>query len=149
VIGVIDRNYGYAFDDWGPYSKHRGRSPTHAELSHALDLGKRVLLYVHNDTWNFYEIWRKNTDAFKISAPRGLDEATLQMFQELKERSPAPWIEHFADVTELQCSLNREFVNQLYVHLRDREKQTGDLASYLLEKIVEAAPKCASRLRLD
>lgn len=146
VIGVIDRNYGYAFDDWGPYSKHRGRSPTHAELSHALDLGKRVLLYVHNDTWNFYEIWRKNTDAFKISAPRGLDEATLQMFQELKERSPAPWIEHFADVTELQCSLNREFVNQLYVHLRDREKQTGDLAAYLLEKIVEAAPEVREQI---
>jgi hypothetical protein len=146
VIGVIDRHYGQPFDDWGPYTQYRGCSPTHAELRHAFDLGKRVLVYVQDDTWNFYEVWRKNSDAFKTSAPRGLDEATLQMFHELKQRKPAPWMEHFADVAELRRSLNSEFVNQLYEHLRDREKQTADLAAYLLEKIVEAAPEVRERI---
>jgi hypothetical protein len=115
-------------------------------LRHALDLGKRVLVYVHDDTWNFYETWRKNPDAFKTSAPDGLDEATLVMFHELKLREPAPWMEHFADVAELQRSLNREFVNQLYVYLRDRESQTADLAKYLLDKIVEAAPEVREQI---
>jgi hypothetical protein len=54
-------------------------------------LGKRVLVYVHDDTWNFYEVWRKNRDAFKTSAPQGLDEATLQMFHELKSRQGGQW----------------------------------------------------------
>jgi hypothetical protein len=146
VIVVIDRRYGQAFDDWGPYTQHRGCAPTHAELRHALDLGKRVLIYVHNDTWNFYEVWRKHPDAFKTSAPQGLDEATLRMFQELKQRSPAPWIDHFGDVSDVLGSLNSEFVNQLYVQLHDREQQTAGLATYLLNKILEAAPEVREKV---
>jgi hypothetical protein len=53
VIGVIDRYYGNPFDDWGPFSQYKGLAPTHAELRHALDTGKPVLIYVHNDTWRF------------------------------------------------------------------------------------------------
>ena len=30
VIGVIDRQYGHPFDDWGRYEQYRGLSPTHA-----------------------------------------------------------------------------------------------------------------------
>jgi hypothetical protein len=146
VIVVIDRRYGQAFDDWGPYGQFQGCSPTHAEIRHALDLGKRVLIYIHDDLWTFHEVWRKNPDAFKASAPPGLEEATLRMFHELKRRSPNPWMEHFSDVADLQRSLNREFVNQLYMHLREREKQTADLASYLLEKITEAAPAVREKI---
>lgn len=146
VIGIIDRYYGSAFDDWGPYGQHAGCAPTHAELRHALDVGKRVLIYVQNDTWNFYEVWRKNRDAFKIAAPHGLDERTLELFEELKQRRPAPWIEHFEDVAELLASLNKEFVNQLYQQLRDREKQTADLAEYLLEKVADAAPEVREKI---
>ena len=111
-----------------------------------MDLGKRVLFYVHDDTWNFYEVWRKTPDAFNTAAPHGLDEATLRMLQELQERNPAPWMEHFADVSELIKSLNSEFVNQLYVHFRDREKQAADLAAYLLDKITEAAPEVREKV---
>jgi hypothetical protein len=42
VIGVIDRYYGQAFDDWGPFPRYGGLAPTHAELHHALDTGKRT-----------------------------------------------------------------------------------------------------------
>jgi MYXO-CTERM domain-containing protein len=90
VVGVIDRQYGRAFDDWGPYPQHTGCAPTHAELRHALDLGKRVLIYVHDDTWNFYEVWRKHPDVFKASALSGLEEATLRMFTELKIQFTTP-----------------------------------------------------------
>ncbi|HVY28192.1 MAG TPA: DUF4062 domain-containing protein [Polyangiaceae bacterium] len=149
VVGVVDRQYGRPFDDWGPYSQHAGCAPTHAELRHALELGKRVLIYVHDDTWNFYEVWRKNPEAFKTAAPAGLSEATLKMFEELKLRSPAPWIEHFADASDVIRSLQAEFVNQLYTHLRDRERQTSDLASYLLEKVEEAAPAVREKIEAD
>ncbi len=146
VIGVIDRQYGRSFNDWGPYKQYTGLAPTHAELRHALDLGKRVLIYVHNDLWNFYEVWHKNPAAFKDNAPNGLQEATLVMFKELKTRTPAPWMEHFADASEVVQSLQREFVNQLYGYLREREKQSTDLATYLLEKIVEAAPEVRAKI---
>ena len=146
VIVIIDRRYGTTFQDWGPYPQFEGCAPTHAELRHALDLGKRVLVYVHDDVWNFYEVWRKNRKAFETAAPQGLEESTLQIVYELKQRNPVPWIAHFSDVSELLQSLNAEFVNQLYDYLRDREKQTADLAGYLLERIVEAAPEVRERI---
>jgi hypothetical protein len=146
VIVVIDRRYGMSFQDWGPYPQFAGCSPTHAELRHALERGKRVLVYVHDDVWNFYEVWHRNRQAFETAAPQGLDEATLHMLYELKQRDPEPWMAHFSDVAELLHSLNDQFVNHLYTHLREREKQTADLAGYLLEKIIEAAP--AVRVRI-
>jgi|GEM_PF-6274358 len=146
VVGVIDRKYGQPFEDWGPFNQYHGLSPTHAELRHALDCGKRLLLFVHNDICTFYEVWRKNKDAFATSAPQGLEERTLQMLHEFKKRNPAPWIERFSDVTSLLQALNREFVNQLYIHLRDREKLTADAASYLLDKITEAAPEVREKI---
>jgi hypothetical protein len=139
VIGVVDRYYGNPFDDWGPYPRYKGLAPTHAELRHALDLGKRTLLYVHRDTWNFYEVWRKNPAAFAAAPPHGLDIRTLEMFHELKSRTPAPWIDQFSDVVELQNSLKGEIINQLYRYLLDREKENKDLTQYILEKL-EAAP---------
>jgi hypothetical protein len=146
VIVIVDRRYGMAFEDWGPFPAHKGRSPTHAEIRHALALGKRVLLYIHDDVWNFYEVWRKNRKAFESGAPEGLDEKTLHMLHELKHLDPVPWMEHFSDVSGLLKSLNAEFVNQLYTHLRDREKQALDSAGYLLEKIQEAAPEVRQRI---
>src|SRR5271156_4960952 len=90
VIGVIDRYYGQPFDDWGPFPRYKGLAPTHAELRHALDTGKRVLIYVQDDTWKFYEVWRKDRDGF--APPTGLDVRTLEMFHELKTINPAPWL---------------------------------------------------------
>lgn len=146
VIGVIDRHYGRPFEDWDPYKQFNGCAPTHAELRHSMDMGKRVLVYVHNDLWCFYEAWNKNPSAMKDSLPQGLDEATLLMFQELKQRTPAPWIEHFSNVTDILASLNKELVNLLYMHFQDREKQTMDLATYLLDKITEAAPNIREKI---
>jgi Domain of unknown function (DUF4062) len=56
VIGVIERQYGTPFDDWGPFPQYKGLAPTHAELRHALNTGKRVLIYVQDGTWNFYGV---------------------------------------------------------------------------------------------
>ena len=145
VIVIIDRRYGRPFKDWGPYPQYAGCGPTHAELRHALSLGKRVLIFVHNDTWNFYEFWRKNADAM-TGAPEGLDTATLEMFRELKLRQPVPWIHKFSDSADVIRSLQGEFVNQLYEYLRERQDQTTDLASYLLGKIFEAAPEVRAKI---
>ncbi|MFZ1907296.1 MAG: KOW motif-containing protein [Steroidobacteraceae bacterium] len=78
-----------------------------------------------------------------------MDEATLRMLHELKTRNPEPWIERFSDVTDLRRALNREFVNQLYLHFQDREKQTRDIGSYLLDKITEAAPEVRNKIALS
>jgi hypothetical protein len=146
VIGIIDRRHGRCFDEWGPYPQHIGKAPTHAELAHALDLGKRVLIYVHESVWNFYEVWRKNRDAFKTSAPEGLEEQTLTMFHELKNRNPAPWLSKFSDAADLIVSLQGEFVNQLYIYLDERERQSSDQAKYIIDKILELAPDVRSQI---
>jgi hypothetical protein len=46
VIGVIERQYGTPFDDWGPFPQYKELASTHAELHHALNTGERVLIYV-------------------------------------------------------------------------------------------------------
>jgi hypothetical protein len=146
VIGVVDRFYGTTFDDWGPYPEYKGLSPTHAELRHALKLGKRLLIYVQNDTWTFYEMWRKEPSAVSGALPRGLQEGTLRMFQEFKQKSPAPWLDRFADVSAILNSLNKEFINQLYTQLKEREKQASDLAEYFLGKISEVTPEVRDKI---
>jgi hypothetical protein len=146
VIGVIDRYYGATFDDWGPYPQYAGLSPTHAELRHALKLGKRVLIYVHDDTWSFYEMWQKNPTDLSGSLPRGLQEGTLRMFQEFKQMNPAPWLSRFADISVILRSLNKEFVNQLYMQFHESERQANDLAAYFLGKISDVTPEVRDKI---
>jgi hypothetical protein len=50
------------------------------------------------------------------------------------------------NVSEVITSLNQEFINQLYIHLRDQEKQTSDLAEYMLTKITDAAPEVRDKI---
>lgn len=140
VIGVAERYYGQPFDDWGPFSQYEGLAPTHAELRHALDTGKRVLIYVHDDTWKFYEVWRQNPEAFAQAVPPGLDIQTLEMFHELKTRNPVPWLSRFLNSSQLIESLKKEIINQLYLQLREREMETADLKQYVLSKLDQAPP---------
>jgi len=111
VIVVIDRRYGQSFEDWGPYQDYKGYAPTHAEVQHAIKLGKRAFIYVHQDVWNFYEVWRQNPAAISDCSIQGLDVKTLLMFQDLKHMQPAPWIEKFENVSDVIKSLRLEFVN--------------------------------------
>ncbi len=147
VIAVIDRRYGTVFDDWGPYEKYRGLAPTHAEIVHALTRGKRTLIFVQEELWTFYEVWRKNGAMFEgPSLPSGLQRETLLMFHEIKQRKPAPWIRKFGTATEITKALQLEFVNELYAHLHARERETTDTATFLLEKLTGAAPNVRQQI---
>ncbi len=141
VIGVIERQYGTPFDDWGPFPQYKGLAPTHAELRHALNTGKRVLIYVQDGTWNFYDVWRRNPDAFAKGAPHGLDVRTLEMLHELKTRTPEPWLSRYDNASSVVASLKSEVINQLFQQLRERERETADLQQYLLGKLDEASPE--------
>lgn len=141
VVGVIERQYGTPFEDWGPFPQYKGLSPTHAELRHALDTGKRVLIYVQDSTWNFYNVWRRNPDAFAKDAPNGLDVRTLKLLHELKSRRPEPWLSRYSDASSVVASLKGEVINQIFQQLREREKQTADLQQYLLGKLDAAPPE--------
>jgi hypothetical protein len=111
VIGVIERQYGTPFDDWGPFPQYKGLAPTHAELRHALNTGKRVLIYVQDGTWNFYDVWRRNPDAFAKGAPHGLDVRTLEVLHELKTRTPEPWLSRYDNASSVVASLKSEVIN--------------------------------------
>jgi len=137
IIGVIDREYGRSFDDWGPYSKLKGCSPTHGELKHALDMKKRVLLYVQSEVISFYEVWRKNKSGFSTEMPKGLDVKTLELIAEFKKMKPVPWLETFRDVSDIQRMLSKEFANQIQENLIEREKAITGGAKALLAKVLE------------
>jgi hypothetical protein len=140
VIGVVEGYYGSPFDDWGPFPQYKGLAPTHAEFRHALNTGKRLLIYVHDDTWKLYEVWRQNPSAFAQMVPAGMDVRTLEMFHELRTRNPVPWISRYSNSSTLIDSLKKEIINQLYLRLRERERETADLKQYLLTKLDEAPP---------
>ncbi len=147
VVGIVDRKYGRSFDDWGPYPEYAGLAPTHAELRHALATKKSLVLYVHRDVWAFYEAWRKNRSLFiQGTPPQGLDERTLLMFEELKTLPVPPWVGQFSDVRDVIADLQATFVNHVYAHLREQERQSRDLAGYLLERIFEAAPEVRAQI---
>jgi len=142
VVGVIDRRYGAALSNWTPYDQHKGLAATHAELRHALDGGKRVLLFIQRDIMVHYETFRKNNVAFDDPKhrPPGIDSKTFEMVAEFKLREPAPWICEFDSVTDICDALNDEFINQLYEYLLEREDRRADAVGHLLRAIKEAGP---------
>jgi hypothetical protein len=147
VVGVIDRRYGATFDEWGPYPQYRGLSPTHAELRHALSERKRLMIFVRAEVQGYYDIFRKNRDAFEnLALPNGLELGSLRMFEELKLANPAPWIESFRDIRDIKESIRRRLLHDLYDSLKQRETLARLGAEFLLERIVKLDPELRQRL---
>jgi hypothetical protein len=142
VIGILDRQYGTRFKDWGPYRQYENLSPTHAELRHALERRKKLLLYIHKDTLNFYEAWRNGGLS---TLPKGLDEHMLELVKELKLHDPTPWIESFTDAQGVIRSLKKNFINEVYSSLCEQERQGTDMAKYILD-LISAAPQARSEI---
>jgi len=147
VVGILDRRYGAAFEEWGPYPEYRGLSPTHAELRHALRLKKRVMIYVRADVQAYYDLYRKNPEEFKaLKLPAGLDISTLELFQELKQHKPAPWIESFNDVRDVKDSIQKRLLYDLYEALVQREAVIRAGAENLIQRILAMDPGLRGRL---
>jgi len=144
VVGVIDRRYGDKFDDWGPYSEYKGLSPTHAELRHAIKLGKRLVIYVRDDVASYYDIYRANPDSFaSLQLPPNLKVEALELYKELKLTKPTPWIEVFHDVRDIKRSLQQRLLNDLYEAMLQREATT----TATVEALTEAFLKSDASLR--
>lgn len=147
VVGVVDRRYGRTFEDWGPFYQYGGLSPTHAELRHALVEKKRLIIFVRSDVQGYYDIYRKNKEAFKgLDLPAGLELGTLQMFEELKQAEPAPWIESFRDVRDIKISIRRRLLQDLYDSLKQREALARLGAELLLEYIFKLEASVQQKL---
>jgi molecular chaperone GrpE (heat shock protein) len=139
VVGILDRRYGRAFDDWGPFPQYKGLSPTHAELRHALALGKRFVVYVRDDVHAIYELYRRNPDdVAKLNLPDNLDVQSLELYRELKLAKPAPWIEPFRDVRDLKASLQQRLLNDLYELMLQREATTNAAISVITDAFVKS-----------
>lgn len=138
VLGVIDRRYGQKFDDWKPYGRYKGLSPTHAELRHSLSLNKRTLVYHRDNLQGFYEIYKRNKDAFEsLDLPDDLEIDVLKMFSEIKHAKPAPWIEAFRDVRDIKQSMRKRLLFDLYEALSRREMLSRSGVEFLLERILK------------
>jgi hypothetical protein len=138
VVAVLDRRYGQAFDDWGPFPQYKALSPTHAELRHALASGKRLVVYVRDDVHAFYEVYRRNPDdVAKLRLPENLDLQSLKLYRELKLAQPAPWVESFRDVRDLKASLQQRLINELYELMLTREATTSTAVSVITEAFLK------------
>jgi len=139
VVGVLDRRYGRAFQDWEPFPQYKGLSPIHAELRHALAMGKRLVVYVRDDVHAIYELYRRNPeDVAKLKLPENLDIETLELYRELKLAKPAPWIEPFRDIRDLKASLQQRLLNDLYELMLQRETTTNAAISVITEAFVKS-----------
>jgi len=150
VIGIIDRRYGKALNEWGPFPEYAGLSPTHAELRHALRKQKRLVVYVQSDVQAFYEMYRKNKKQFEnLKQPHGLEPKVLELFTELKLAKPAPWIESFRDVRDIKDSLRKRLLADLYDALLQREKLVAIGAPTLIDVVLALEPEKRARLVKD
>ncbi len=139
VIGIIDKRYGKGFDDWGPYPQYQGLSPTHAELRHALNEGKHLLIYVRSDIQSHYDIYRKNRELFaSLDLPANLELKTLEMFSEIKLASPVPWIETFRDIRDIKRSIRSRLLHYLLEALIQKERLAQVGSDILVDRILKA-----------
>jgi hypothetical protein len=69
-------------------------------------------------------LWQ-NREAFAQAVPAGMDVQTLEMFHELMTRKSVRWMSRFANSSSLIESLKKEIINQLYLQLRERKKESN------------------------
>jgi len=139
VVGILDRRYGMTFEEWGCFRQYKGLSPTHAELRHALDIKKPLIIYVRQEVQAYYDVYRKNRELFKkAELPKNLDLKTLTMFEELKIYQPAPWIESFRDVRDIKNSLRQKLLHYLHDALSQREALIKRTAEVLVDVFLQA-----------
>lgn len=148
VVGVLEREYGNKFSDWGKYSQYNGLSPTHAEFRHALANGKKFLLYVHRDTLKDYDTWRKNPDDFaKARNKNSAEIETLELLCEMKSLKVAPWIIPFSNASDIVASLKEKLVGEIFASLKEQERRTLDGAGYIVEQFLAQTPEARHQIQ--
>lgn len=141
VVTVIEKKYGTEFKEWEPYSDYNGLSPIHAEIRHALHLGKKMLVYIHTDTDSSYSTWKKNKQAYSnLDLTYSPEEQTLMLLEEIKHHDPAPYIEKYNDSNDIIDSLKKNLVNEVFASLKEQEDKNRNHSDYLLKLIHDAAP---------
>jgi Domain of unknown function (DUF4062) len=147
VVGVIQDQYGEAYTDWQSYPEYSGLSATHAEFLHALNLGKKFLLYINNSTDAAYALWKDDPSGYEALAGRGPDVDTLKLIDALMTRQVPPWRETFGSASDVIASLRRNLVNEIVESLHEQERRARGQAEYLTEQILAAAPEIRKKVQ--
>lgn len=146
-IGIIDRRYGRPFLEWGPYPQYTNLSPTDAEFSHAMALGKRMLVYVRDEIWSAYNIYRANNrNLAGIKLPPSMEEQSIRFFEKVKTANPAPWIEKFSSVVEIKDSVRKRLLHEIYRSLKLREDDLRASSEDIIQKISTLSPNMQQQL---
>jgi len=147
VLAIVDRRYGSRQTDWSPYEQYAGLSPTHAEIRHSIALKKRLLVYYRSEIEGFHSMYSLNKEKFgALNLPQNLDLETLDMFGEIREQNPAPWMESFRDVRDIKESIRKKLLEDLYVALSRREALAHVGAEFLLESALKSDPDLLRRV---
>jgi len=113
LLAIIDRWYGTAYDDWGQYTSIcKGLSPTHGEITYALQKNILVWPYVRKRVQYDYDIWIANPHEYKAMIEKQNDSSlsdlrVLQMLDSLKKLKNPPFITQFEDVTNITQAINK------------------------------------------
>lgn len=137
VVGVIDRRYGTKFLKWGKYKEYENLSPTHGEIRHALNKGIPLNVFVRKPVWVHYSSYRtaKKTAGVFVP-PKGFDEETFQLLEEIKRADPAPWIEQFDDVRDIIKALKSRLLGYASIGLSLENRVSQELDPTLREAIL-------------
>ena len=150
VIGVLDQTYGQRVEDWSPFTQYNGFSPTHAELLHTLEQKKKLLLFVRDDTWSDYHRYKDRSYESEVRQVLGEGKsAIIRMLTGFMSSERPPWVRGFQDAASLRRALQENLVNELYVSFREQEHEARDLASFILEKLFDAAPDVRQKIESE
>jgi hypothetical protein len=142
VVGVIDARYGTKFQKWGKYKEYENLSPTHGEIRHALNKGIPLNVFVRKPVWVHYSSYREAKKAGGVFAPpKGFEEKTFQLLEEVKLADPAPWIEPFDDVRDIIRALKSRLLGYASVGLSLGYRVTQELDPVLRDAILTLDPQ--------
>lgn len=123
VIGIIGRRFGRKFcTGWGEYSsEYRNYSPTQAEIVHAFNMRKRLMVYVLRDVLCHYEMWKKGLIVRAGEGLNGYDDFVgtmefIKCLENLKSGNrPSLYIVPYTDVQYIITDLRIRLATDLQI----------------------------------
>ncbi|WCT11056.1 DUF4062 domain-containing protein [Mucilaginibacter jinjuensis] len=122
---IIDNRYGTPLE-WKAFSEIISDkiSPTHGEYRFAHHKKKRILVFIRKGLLEYYQIYREAIKKAKGDEnlakrrlgkilPKTLDYRTLEFINEVKTRSPIPWIIEFKNVVDIKKEVQKKLLNEL------------------------------------
>jgi len=152
VILIIDNKYGAKLK-WKNYSdilECDELSPTHAEYIYSHKLRKRLLVFIRNEILTFYQSFKEinkqldiseteRMDILRKTIPSRIDVDVFKLIEEVKTRSPIPWIKSFDSVIDIKAEVQKKMLNHLTEYFSNKDKIQENII-FELNRLLDEVP---------